>query len=168
MTCCQGVFIPGGQSYCSTQTRSNWTNSPQPYCSLEEPLRRSTALLLIIQESNTRSAPLHPSYKLFWFLVTKEGCGEAKKMVLKLYYVFFVCFQKVIHRNSHHASGCELSQPQRERYSINPGHWCQCFGSFFTTTSLSYQIAHHSDLVCGWSQVQCSLGTSNTGESLSQ
>lgn len=43
MMCCQGVSFPGRQSHCSTQTLSNWTNSPRPYCSMEEPLRHGTA-----------------------------------------------------------------------------------------------------------------------------
>lgn len=34
MMCCQVVSFR--QSHCSTRIISNWTNSPRPYCSLEE------------------------------------------------------------------------------------------------------------------------------------
>lgn len=47
---CHGFFLPGWQSYCSTRTLSDWTNSPRPYCSLGEPLWHCA-----------RSSPLHPA-----------------------------------------------------------------------------------------------------------
>lgn len=80
-------FPPGRQSYCSTQTLSNWTNSPRPYCSLEEPLdtpllNNSSSSSSLSFASSTKHYPLLlPSslWPLFILLLTKDRC---QKMVL--------------------------------------------------------------------------------------
>lgn len=82
-------FFPGWQSYCSTPSR---TNSPRPYCSLEEPPPHGASLPPATKTPLTRLRPSDSS-----LLVTKEGCGHAKiiktkkKMVLIFHSPFFLC-----------------------------------------------------------------------------
>lgn len=146
-------------SYCSTRTLSNWTNSPQPYRSLEEPSRHGTALphLLVLCVSRPVANTISPSSlllsssRLFFLLVTKEGCGDAKK--------WCSCFISPLCWSFSTSNLTKLlvlvvtkfSHGHRETHAVSLkvtdvnffGTW-----SFLTTTSLSFQNSHQSDIVC--------------------
>lgn len=55
----------GRQSYCSTRTLSNWTNSPRPYRSPEEPSRHCSSSPPSCPELNTITPPSLQLSQLF-------------------------------------------------------------------------------------------------------
>lgn len=147
-------------SYCSTQTLSNWTNSPRPYRSLEEPSRHGTALLLFLILCVSRPVvnTIYPSFlllsslpQLFFLLVTKEGCGDAKKWCSCFISPFCWFFSTSKLTKLLVLVVTKFSHGRRETHAVSLKVTdVNFFGtrSFLTTTSLSFQSSHQSDFVC--------------------
>ncbi|KAM7374130.1 hypothetical protein PAMP_006807 [Pampus punctatissimus] len=131
------------------------TDSPRPYCLLEESVDTALLLLLLlffllllllcVSHPVLNTIPftllllsLSPTTFLL-LLVTKDGCGDAKNGAHILFSLFLNEFNKTVLL----VVASLVTTAVRHLGSLNFfGTWY-----FFTTTSLSFQKSHHSDFV---------------------
>ena len=160
MSCRHGFFLPGRQSNCSTRTLPNWTDSPRPYYSTEEPLWPDPLFFFSSWAFGVHVLKhyIYPSSSLpgLVTLVTKEGCTDAKKWCsdccLFSYFNQLTQFSKTF-------SGCSFGHDHWDMRAM----WLIISDVDFWVLAVASQQQSPSCQSSLYNFVLCSLGISNTG-----